>query len=175
MPRFTNTHKMKLFLLQCFFLIGFSANAQTGGYETVDDAFLFLDEHFKGSTYIKQGDYWKDPVELHFFKKDFFSIFHFHGTILEKHYMEYNMEEMSKMIPLENPYGALYFRWKEIRSISLDIKAGNEYWLTIEGNLYDDDNNLIDTVRSLYVSDDDKAIQIKEALEYIVSEAKKQQ
>jgi hypothetical protein len=157
---------MKKIFLFITTLITFTANAQE--FESVDDALEFLGDTFKGSTYVKTGNSWSDPVELMFDINEI-NIFQYRGTILEKDFTQYNKQEAAKLVADNTVEGILYFNWPEIISAELVNKNG-EYWITIEGPVYNDKSKLVAERRTLYIADKGNAEKIKEAIEYCIIE-----
>lgn len=137
-------------------------------FDSGDDALKFLSQNFKGSTYVKTGDTWTDPVELMFDINEI-NIFLYHGTIDEKYYNDYNKDKAAKLVPDETAEGVVFFTWPEVESVNLELKNG-QYWLTIYGPVYNDKSQKVADSRTLYIADKEKAQQIKVALEYCLLE-----
>ncbi|KOS05118.1 hypothetical protein AM493_02995 [Flavobacterium akiainvivens] len=156
----------KIFLIIVSF-VAFSANAQE--FSTATDALKFLTDNFKVSTYVKEGATWKDPVELVFDINEI-NIFQYRGIIAEKSYTtQYNKAEADKLVPDATVNGILFLTWTEVSSIDLQNKNG-DYWVVINGTVYNDKSEPIAESRTFYIADKAKAQQIKTALEYCLLE-----
>jgi hypothetical protein len=153
--------KIALFVTAFFAL---AVHAQE--FKSPDDALGFLDAHFKVSTYTRKGTEWTNPVELQFNIGEL-NLFQYYGTIDEKHYIEYNEDELAKMVGDETPDGVLFFYWHEIKSVTLQDNDGG-YWITITGPVYNYDSDYKDASRTLYVLDKENAQKIKRAIEYCI-------
>ncbi len=152
---------MKKIVLFITALITLSATAQD--FASADDALKFLNEHFKGSTYVKTGDTWTDPVELMFDINEI-NIFQYRGTVSEKNYMLANKSEAAKLKPDDTIEGVQFFNWPEVVSIEMQNNNG-QYWITINGPVYNDKSQLMAQSRTFYVADKANAELIKTALE----------
>jgi hypothetical protein len=157
---------MKKYIVLLFAVITLPVAAQE--FESGEEALTFLNQHFKGSTYVKAGDTWTDPVEL-IFDINEINIFSYRGTLQEQYHNDFTKDKTARLVPDRTVEGIVFFTWTEVINIDLQLKNG-QYWIVINGPVYNDKSEPVAENRTLYVAEKDQAQQIKAALEYCLLE-----
>ena len=155
----------KIFILVAI-LGAFTAHAQKGSFATADDALFYLEDKFAGTTAIKEGDYWIDPIMLQFEEDDSIYLHTVKGKILSNDYITNNEVEMKKLHG-DGMELVTSILWDEIKSITIKQNSLNGWWLTINAPVYNNDNKVIRNITTLYIANGREAGRIKAALDYL--------